>query len=309
MKQSATRFDVSPVLKASAGVMRAVRPGTSANGVAKPILKWVGGKGQLLSQLRTFYPPRYEAYFEPFLGGGALYFDLKPAKASLNDVNAALMGCYRNIQKRSDEIIEMLRRLQTRYEKSTEQERAEMFYKIRSEYNTLADHIPQKTAFLIFLNKTCYNGMYRENSTGQFNVPFGRYTNPQILDEENVRNVSIMLDGATLSSVSFEQAVRSAKRNDFVYFDPPYHPLNQTSNFTGYHAQDFTETDQKNLRDLVVDLDKRGCLVMLSNSYSDFIRDLYRDFYQHAVLASRAINCKATGRGKIKELLVTNYEI
>ncbi len=276
--------------------------------VARPFLKWVGGKTQLLAQVGEFYPETYGIYFEPFLGGGAMYFDLRPKTAVLNDVNPALIACYANIQKSPGAVIKILQGLQQEYVQSSEQARAEIFYRIRSEYNTLADTVPQKTAYLIFLNKTCYNGMYRENSKGQFNVPFGRYRNPKILDEENLRNVSSVLATATLSSSSFEQAVREAKKNDFVYFDPPYHPLSHTSSFTSYHSQNFSQADQVKLRDIFVDLHERGCFVMLSNSYSDFVRRLYRGFYQHTMLANRAINCKATGRGKIKELLVTNYK-
>lgn len=310
MKQSAPVFEAIPVSAASAGVTWGLRPGRPEKADAKPFVKWVGGKGQLLAQLSAFRPQANGAYFEPFLGGGALYFDLRPhARAVLNDVNAALIGCYLNIQKRPEALIKILRRLQDEYVGRAERARAEMFYRIRGEYNTLGDTVPQKAAYLIFLNKTCYNGMYRENSRGQFNVPFGRYKNPKILDEDNLRNASALLAGAILSSVPFEEAIRDAKKNDFVYFDPPYYPLNQTSSFTSYHSQDFSEADQVKLRDVFVQLDKRGCFVMLSNSYTDFIRDLYRGFHQHTVLANRAINCKATGRGKIKELLVTNYKI
>jgi DNA adenine methylase len=279
----------------------------TAFGSPRPFLKWAGGKGQLLGELRKLYPRRFATYFEPFLGGGAVYFDLRPKKAFLNDINAALIGSYVNVQRQPRAVIERLRSLQDEYLAAPEPARADMFYRVRDEYNALPHHTPQKTACLIFLNKTCYNGMYRESSTGQFNVPFGRYVNPKILDEENLRRGAALLAGAELSSVSFEEAVRDTRRGDFVYFDPPYHPLSQTSSFTSYHARDFAEADQVRLRDTFADLDKRGCYVMLSNSYTGFVRDLYRGFHQRTVLANRAINCKASGRGKIKELVVSNY--
>jgi len=277
--------------------------------VARPFIKWAGGKSQLLMQLSALYPKAYNSYFEPFLGGGAVFFDIKPGQAFLNDVNPALVACYGNIKERVDQVIEVLGRLERKYLRSAGPARAEMFYRIREKYNNLHHALPEKAAYLIFLNKTCYNGIYRQNSSGEFNVPFGKYKKPKILDENNLRSVSAVLAGATLTSVSFEDAVREAKANDFMYFDPPYHPLSQTSSFTGYHSNGFAEAEQVKLRNVLGELDRRGCLVMLSNSYTDFVKDLYRDFYQHTVMATRAVNCKASGRGKIKELVITNYKV
>jgi len=277
--------------------------------VAKPFLKWVGGKNQLLPQLRKLYPSNFNRYFEPFLGGGAVFFDVKPKEAFLNDINSTLITAYKHIQKQSDELVSHLRRLQNKYRAKSEEGRDRFYYEIRVKYNELKDGSLDKTAHLIFLNKTGFNGLYRESSNGGFNVPFGRYKNPTILDEENLLAVAETLSNVTLTSLSFETAIADARRGDFVYFDPPYHPLNGTAKFTNYHEKNFLEDEQVKLRDVFAELDKRGCYVMMSNSYTDFIKNLYGRFNKHTVLANRAINCKADGRGKIKEYVITNYKV
>jgi DNA adenine methylase len=274
---------------------------------AKPFLKWAGGKSQLWPQLHPLIPSVFGTYFEPFLGGGAVYFKLQPSRAVLNDINPALIAAYGNIRGQSESVVTTLRRLRDEFIRGNEEERERLFYRIRERYNVLPVHAPLKTAYLIFLNKTCFNGLYRENGKGEFNVPFGRYKNPAIFDEDGLRSASTLLQTANLTALPFENAVDQAGKGDFIYFDPPYHPLNATSNFTSYHAQDFSEPDQIRLRDCFVNLHQRGCLVMLSNSCCDFIRDLYKAFSQHAVTAKRAINCKAERRGEIAELVITNY--
>jgi len=275
---------------------------------AKPFLKWVGGKTQLLSQFEKFYPPKYNNYFEPFLGGGAVFFNLTPKKAYLNDINKTLIGTYKNIKKKPRGIIKLLDILQRDYYKKSKIDRENFYYSIREEYNNLPAEDFKKSAYLIFLNKTCYNGMYRENSEGKFNVPFGRYRKPLILDKENLLAVSKVLKNIALTSVDFEKAVKHARKNDFIYFDPPYHPLSQTSSFTSYSNNGFLENDQIKLKRVFNELNKRGCLVMLSNSYTPFIRNLYKEYKQFIVMANRAINCKAEGRGAIKELVILNYK-
>jgi DNA adenine methylase len=284
---------------------------TAANGRtgAKPFVKWVGGKTQLLSQLRQFYPLNFKRYFEPFLGGGAVFFDVRPKRASLNDINTTLIAVYQHVQVDPAELVKRLRRLQNNYSKQSESERSGFYYEIRDKYNRLNDGSLDKTAHLIFLNKTGYNGLYRESSSGGFNVPFGKYNNPAILDESNLFAVAAALDGVKLTSLPFEEAIAEAKRGDFIYFDPPYYPLNGTAKFTNYHEKNFLEDEQIKLRDVFAELDQRGCLVMMSNSYTDFISKLYRGFNKNTVLASRAVNCKADGRGKIKEYVITNYEV
>lgn len=275
---------------------------------ARPFLKWVGGKTQLLSQFEAYYPKDFNNYFEPFLGGGAVFFDLSPVTAHLNDVNTTLIAAYKNLKNKPNEIVRILKRLDTQYKKGNIEERSILFYRIRESFNNLPSAEIKKTAYLIFLNKTCFNGMYRENSSGGYNSPFGKYKKPSILDQENLFKVSKTLKKVKLTSLPFEKALASTRKGDFIYFDPPYHPLNKTSNFTSYHKDSFTEDDQLRLRDIFVDLDKRGCFVMLSNSYTDFIKGTYKEFRQEVVMANRSINCKASGRGKIEELLIMNYK-
>jgi len=275
---------------------------------ARPFLKWVGGKAQLLSQFEQYYPKDFNNYLEPFIGGGAVFFNMNPTKAHINDVNVTLISAYKNIKNKPEEIMKILKKLENEYRKNDIEGQSELFYKIREQFNGLSDDELKKSAYLIFLNKTCFNGMYRENSKGGFNTPFGKYKNPTILDQDNILRVSEVLKNTKLTSVSFDKAVADAKKGDFVYFDPPYHPLNKTTaKFTSYHKDSFTEEDQLKLRDVFVELDKRGCYLMLSNSYTPFIDDIYKKYRRETVMANRAINCKATGRGKIKELLILNY--
>lgn len=273
----------------------------------KPFLKWVGGKGGLLEQLEKHIPENFNRYFEPFLGGGALFFRLQPKQAFLNDINKSLISTYQHIKLNPKEIISSLKGLENSYYSKNDEERSNFYYEIREKYNASEVGSLKRSVYLMFLNKAGYNGLYRENSTGGYNVPFGRYKNPKILDTENILEVSKLLSKTTFYHKSFYDAVKNAKKGDFVYFDPPYHPLNGTSKFTSYTEHDFNENDQIKLRDLFVELDKRGCYVMLSNSHSKFIIDLYKKYRQEVVMASRAINCKAKGRGKIKELVIMNY--
>jgi len=275
--------------------------------IPRPFLKWVGGKRQVIPQIKQYIPENYYRYFEPFVGGGALFFDLEPKKAYINDINKILISAYRNIKNHPYEIIDKLDELQKVFYKKNHEERKKYYYKIRYAFNNLKSDSFLKTSYMIFLNKTCYNGMYRENLKRKFNVPFGRYKNPKILDKENILAVSKLLTNAIITSCSFEKAVEKAKKGDFIYFDPPYHPLSITSNFTSYSNNGFTKENQRKLRDVFEDLDNRGCFVMLSNSDTKFIGEIYRGYTQKKVTTGRLINCKAAGRGKINELLILNY--
>jgi len=275
---------------------------------ARPFVKWVGGKAKLVSQLLQHFPDEYNDYYEPFAGGGALFFAITPKTAHISDLNTVLISAYKRIQSDVEGLIEELRQLEVQYKSlETLEEKRELYLEKRAQYNVLENTSPEKVALLIFLNKTCFNGMYRENSKGGFNVPFGKHPNPTICDEANLRSVSAALKETTIALAPYQEAVKSAKAGDFIYFDPPYHPLNATSSFTSYHADGFSAKDQEELRDTFKQLSERGCKVMLSNSDSEFINELYKEFNVHKIYAARSINSNGAGRGKIQEVLVTNY--
>jgi len=263
----------------------------------RPFLKWAGGKGQLLAQYQQHFPADYSTYYEAFLGGGAVFFALQPSRAVLTDVNPALVNVYRCIQSDVEAVIDLLANYQQRHNQ-------EHYYQIRS---TVGKTEIEQAARFIYLNRTCFNGLYRENSKGEFNVPIGRYKNPRICYPDLLRSASAALRSVQLAVRSFEAVLESATAQDFVYFDPPYYPISQTSRFTAYSRFAFTEQSQIQLRDAFAALAKRGVHVMLSNSDCEFIRDLYAGFHIHTIAASRAINCNAKRRGKITELLITSY--
>lgn len=274
---------------------------------ARPFVKWVGGKTQLIPELVKLMPSYDGTYFEPFLGGGALFFHLKPEQACINDINRTLIHTYKTIKESPDQLCADLCELGDEYLSLDHDGRKQYFYARRIEFNSIKEPNSRKATLMIYLNKTCFNGMYRENAKGEFNVPFGDYKNPKICDTENLMAVHELLKNVKPTSTSYIETVKKAKKGDFVYFDPPYHPLSQTSSFTSYSLDSFSVKDQEQLKDLFVELDKRGCYVMLSNSASDFIKSLYKDYRQELVLAGRSINAKGTGRGKINELVVLNY--
>ena len=273
----------------------------------KPFVKWVGGKRQLLKQFRDLglYPPDEfdpitSTYFEPFVGGGAVFFDLLPKKAELSDLNKELVITYNVIRSNVEELIKTLKR--HKYEK-------EYYLKIRAKkIENLSDI--QIAARFIFLNRTGFNGLYRVNKQGGFNVPFGRYNDPLICDEENLLRVSKSLQNILVKHQDYKAVLHKAKKGDFIYFDPPYFPVSKTASFTAYTAEAFLEKEQTELRDTFVELHKRGCYVMLSNSDTPFINEIYSGFKDvkiSKIVAGRAINSKGSGRGKITEVLVTNY--
>ena len=268
---------------------------------AKPFVKWVGGKTQLLPELRSRIPDDFSKYFEPFMGGGALFFHLQPEKSTLIDINEELVNAYRVIKYKSEELIIDLQ--QHIYNK-------DYYYQIRNvdrtdEYKSWSD--VRRASRLIYLNKSCFNGLYRVNSKGQFNTPMGRYKNPKIVDCANLRACSKALRSAEIVNASFLEVEKKVDSNDFVYFDPPYAPLNATSNFTGYSSQGFDSQMQLNLRQLCDRLDQKGIRFMVSNSYAPLILELYKDYKLELVYAARAINSQALKRGKITEAIITNY--
>lgn len=275
---------------------------------AKPFLKWVGGKGQLLEQFEPLLPKKYNSYFEPFIGGGAVFFSVNPKKAHINDINETLVNTYSYIKNDVEKLIKSLKKLEKEFQSKDDESRKEFYYSLREKYNSLPQDDFKRSLYFLFFNKTAFNGVYRENSKGGFNVPIGSYKNPKIVDEENLRAVSEMLSNTKITSGSFADAVKNAKAGDFVYFDPPYHPLSETSSFTSYSKDSFSKDDQIKLRDLFIDLDKKGVYVMLSNSSAPFIQEIYSGYRQIPVFANRMINSKADKRGKISEVVIINYD-
>lgn len=266
-------------------------------------VKWAGGKKQLIPQLKQRFPKKIEKYAEPFVGGGAVAFFVlktyKPKEIILSDNNEELINCYKVIRDNPDELIGILRGYK-------EQHNKEFYYKIRDEDPKILSQVLSAARF-IYLNKTCFNGLYRVNSKGKFNVPIGDYKNPNICSEEDLREISNLLKGIRIEIMPFEEVLKYAKKGWFVYFDPPYHPLKKGKSFTMYTKDKFLEEEQKRLAKLFKELDNNSCEVMLSNSDTDFIKSLYPSYRVNTVKAARMINSKGTGRGKINELVITNY--
>jgi DNA adenine methylase len=288
--------------------------------LAKPFLKWAGGKGQLLAEIDRRLPTglktgEIETYVEPFVGGGAVYFHIAQnynniKRFYLLDVNEDLVNCYNEIKTNVDTLIEELRSLEVALLRKRSG-RKDFYYDIRDKFN--ADHSPAK---LIFLNKTCYNGLYRVNRNGEFNVPFGDYKNPTICNKQNLRSVSEVLQKANIFCRDFTDSEKHIDNRSFVYFDPPYRPLSPTAGFTSYSKNSFSENDQIRLARFCRRIVAKGATLLLSNSDPKNEDQKDRFFEKHykkfgfeidRVKANRAINCKASGRGQINELLITNY--
>lgn len=269
-------------------------------------VKWAGGKKQLLKQFKDFIPKEIEYYCEPMVGGGAVLFYLLQTKnikkVIIADINDNLLTAYEVVRDNVNELIEELKIHKRKYEDN----KKEYYYKARDEYNHKKQSKVEKVARFIFLNKTCFNGLYRVNKKGEFNVPKGSYKNPSIVREEVLRKASKLLQNVEIKHQSFEKTPETVTEDFFVYFDPPYRPINGTS-FTNYTKLDFKKEDQEKLAEVYKELDKKGCKVMLSNSDTELINDLYKDFNVNIVKARRAINSNAKGRGKINEIVVVNY--
>jgi DNA adenine methylase len=284
----------------SAGSRSAGSRNAGSNGDAprRPFIKWAGGKRQLLPELRRHVPEHHGRYYEPFVGGGALFFELRPSAAALTDVNERLIRTYLGVRDDVEHVIELLQRYEQEHE-------AAFFYRLR-DVDIDAQTNAHVAAWFIYLNKVGFNGLYRVNRQNRFNVPFGRHKNPTICDEATLRACSAALAGATIEKADFEAAVSSAAPGDLVYFDPPYVPLSVTSSFTSYTSSGFDSRAQIRLRDLALDLKRRGVHVLLSNSSAEFVRELYKDeFTISQVSATRLVNSKAAGRGAITELVIT----
>ncbi|MDD6000745.1 MAG: DNA adenine methylase [Bacteroidales bacterium] len=292
--------------------------------IAKPFIKWAGGKTQLLSEIRRKYPERIEKYCEPFVGGGAVLFDIlstfNPKEVLINDINAELINTYHQIKTNSEPLISQLSELQQQYKELPEEDRKSLFFAKRERYNSLkinggneVENL-EKAALFIFINKTCFNGLYRVNSKGLFNVPFNNAKNPLICDEENLRACSSVLQKVKMTTGDYSLCNNFIDQDTFVYIDPPYRPLNQTSAFTSYSENDFSDVQQIELGKFIDGISAKKATVVASNSdpknvdtNDNFFDDLYSHFKIERVYASRAINSKGSKRGKISELLVANY--
>ncbi len=274
------------------------------NKLVAPVLKWVGGKRQLLDTLVPLLPKRISTYCEPFVGGGAMLFNMQPSLAYINDINSDLILVYNIIKNDVESLISAL----TEYKNE-----AEFFYSVRDwdrdkkKYESLTDI--ERAARMIYLNKTCYNGLYRVNNAGEFNSPFGNYKNPNIVNAPVLRAVNSYFNNATIhfTSIDYAEVLASIPKGTFVYLDPPYDPISTTSSFTGYSKGGFTQADQIRLRECCDELHERGIKFMLSNSSTEFIREQYSAYNITTVHAKRAINSVANRRGDVDEVVVRNY--
>ena len=295
--------------------------------IVKPFVKWAGGKNSLIPQLTKYYPLELkngtiERYIEPFVGGGAVLIDIlqkyEVKEAYAFDINKDLINCYNVIKTNVENLIQELDKKEKEFLILDNDARQQYFYNIRTEYNsyTLDEDINVKRASeFIFLNRTCFNGLYRVNKEGKFNVPCGKYKNPTICDSNNLRNLSKLIKNVTFEYGDYKKSESFVNENTFVYFDPPYRPLSITSGFTSYTKEDFNDDNQKELANYFYKLDLKNAKLMLSNSNpknvnkdDNFFENIYKGFVINEVSAKRMINANAKGRGEISELLITNYE-
>lgn len=272
-----------------------------------PFVKWAGGKTQLLDKLHSHMPVKFNNYFEPFIGGGSFFFNISPSKATINDFNSELMIAYKCIQ--DNENFKRLKNELLEYEKNHSES---FYYQIREldrEPNFLDLPVYERAARMIYLNKSCFNGLYRVNSKGYFNVPSGKKLKVKTFDEENIDALHDFLcnNDITILNTDYEKAVETAKKGDFVYFDPPYDSFDGKESFTAYSKDNFDRNEQKRLANLYKKLNSKGVYLMLSNHNTSFIRELYKDFNIYVVNAKRAINSDSKGRGDVEEVIITNY--
>ena len=289
--------------------------------MVQPVLKWAGGKRQLLDELYSRFPEEYESYHEPFFGGGALFFDIEPRDGTINDTNPRLVNFYEQIRDQPQELIELLRSFDDPEAESDENreyveenhkgsEIKNYYYQQRALFNKrpYADEYDplEEAALLMYLNRTCYNGLYRENSSGGFNVPIGRYANPDWVQEERIREASRVLENTEIFNTDFEYVLDEASEGDLIYFDPPYEPMSPTANFNDYSEDGFDIDDQKRLVETAIELDEMGVYVILSNS--GVMYEMYDDAGFHVEIegATRAINSDGQNRDEVEEIIATN---
>ena len=293
----------------------------------KPFIKWVGGKGQLLPEINKLYPvelgKNINKYAEIFVGGGAVLFDIlskyKLDEVYISDKNLELINTYKSIRDNVDILIKSLKGMEEQYIPLDNENRKDYYYKKREEYNSLKINSEvnniEKAVLFIFLNKTCFNGLYRVNKKGEFNVPMGAYKKPKICDEENLKNVSLTLRNVKIVYADYRKSEKFIDGKTFVYIDPPYRPLNITSSFTSYTENDFNDKEQIELAEYINVLNKKGAKIVISNSDpknndidDNFFDKLYKNYNINRVKATRMLNSNASLRGAINELLITNYK-
>lgn len=287
----------------------------------KPFVKWAGGKSQLLNEIRTKYPQKIERYCEPFVGGGAVLLDVlanfSPDEIVINDINSALINTYQQVQQNVGSLISQLEVMQAEFWKADIEERKFIYTRNRERFNSLINNNNNsldKAALFIFLNKTCFNGLYRVNRKGQFNVPIGSYKNPPICDAENLRNISVLLQNVQINCGEYKDCSVFIDSKTFVYIDPPYRPLTETASFTSYNENEFGDQQQIELGRFIDEITEKGAKVVASNSdpknaddNDNFFDDLYAKYNIDRVSAKRMINSKASDRGNISELLIYNW--
>lgn len=293
----------------------------------KPFVKWAGGKNSLISQLTKYYPielknGKIERYIEPFVGGGAVLIDIlqkyKIKEAYAFDINEDLINCYNVIKNNIEELIQELEKKEKEFLILEDDDRQEYFYNVRMSYNSYSlnkENDVKRASEFIFLNRTCFNGLYRVNKNGKFNVPCGKYKNPTICDSSNLRNLSNLIKNVTFECGDYKNSEKLINKNTFVYFDPPYRPLSASSSFTSYAKEDFNDENQRELAEYYNELNLKNAKLMLSNSNpknvnieDNFFEDIYKGFIINEISAKRMINSNTKGRGEISELVITNYE-
>lgn len=287
----------------------------------KPFIKWAGGKSQLLSEIRTKYPQKIERYCEPFVGGGAVLLDVlanyNPNEVIINDINAALINTYQQVQSNVDALISQLDKMQSEFWKADSELRKALYTDNREKFNSLInckDNNLDKASLFIFLNKTCFNGLYRVNRKGLFNVPIGSYKKPPICDAENLRYISKLLQNVEIKCGDYKDCADFIDGNTFVYIDPPYRPLTVTASFTSYNENEFGDQQQIELGHFIDEITEKGAKVVASNSdpknaddTDNFFDDLYAKYNIDRVSAKRMINSKAADRGNINEIIICNW--
>lgn len=271
---------------------------------ARPFLQWVGGKRNMIQQYKKYFPADYNTYYEPFVGGGAVFFSLLPSNAIITDSNQELIETYKAIRDSPEEVISLLEELKKKHSK-------ELYMAIR-ELDRIYDlffefSLVEIASRMIYLNQTCFNAVYRVNKKSQFNVPIGSSLNRLICDKNAIIIASKILKKAKIICADFEEALLGHNENDFIYLDPPYEPVSKYSDFTRYTKEKFYQDDQLRLKNIFDKLTKAGCKVMLSNSDCEYIRDLYKEYNIIYVTSLRTLNCKKDRRGQVSELLITNY--